>query len=127
MRVRASDYAIDDSLLKSWVVESSLDGSNWTEIDQQTDDECRGEVREVRSFRVWDENDYPFISLTQTGKNSENTDVLVLRMVEFFRTLSLPCTLAERLALPAIDLHRRGSNLRAEFHDDLRNHQSSLR
>jgi hypothetical protein len=39
MRVRPSRYTIKAAYLKSWVVESSLDFVNWTEIDRKTDNE----------------------------------------------------------------------------------------
>jgi hypothetical protein len=39
MRVSLTHYTIRSWLLKSWVVENSLDGVNWTEIDQKTDRE----------------------------------------------------------------------------------------
>jgi hypothetical protein len=37
MRVRLTGYRLASTLLKSWVIDGSLDGENWTEIDRQTD------------------------------------------------------------------------------------------
>jgi uncharacterized coiled-coil protein SlyX len=37
MRVRPTHYTIASWYLQSWVVESSLDGDTWTEIDRKTD------------------------------------------------------------------------------------------
>jgi hypothetical protein len=126
MRVRVHDYAIDGDSLKSWVVEGSLDGSNWTEIDLQQSVEGPKYVHEIRSFRVGDNNDYRFIRLTQTDKNSKDTDVLFLRKVEFFGTLSLSCTVAEQFSLLEIDLDRRVSTLWAEFRGRLEAQRASL-
>jgi hypothetical protein len=39
MRVRPIHYTIRAAVLKSWVVEGSLDGESWTELDRQTDNE----------------------------------------------------------------------------------------
>jgi uncharacterized coiled-coil protein SlyX len=39
MRVRPTHYTIKSYCLKSWVVESSLDGEAWTEIDRKTNNE----------------------------------------------------------------------------------------
>jgi hypothetical protein len=39
MRVRPTHYTIKAIYLKSWVVEGSLDGESWAEIDQQTNNQ----------------------------------------------------------------------------------------
>jgi hypothetical protein len=89
MRVRPTHYTLEAEWLKSWVVEGSLDGSSWTEIDRQTD---KQDFRygKPASFAVSNPAEFRFIRLTQTDKNHWTTpdDQLALRAVEFFGTLS---------------------------------------
>jgi hypothetical protein len=104
MRVRPTHYTIRALLLKSWVVEGSLDGKSWTEIDRQTNnqdfdyagetctDDCAGSASctddwETASFAVSNPSECRFIRLTQTGKRYYD-DHLLLNAVEFFGTLS---------------------------------------
>jgi hypothetical protein len=88
MRVRPTHYAIRAYVLKSWVVEGSLDGSSWTEIDRQTgNQDFDGKWRTV-SFAVSNPAEFRFIRLTQTDKNHCGADELVLDTLEFFGTLS---------------------------------------
>jgi hypothetical protein len=93
MRVRPTHYTIWAAWLKSWVVEGSLDGESWTEIDRQTNNQDF-------SFAVSNPAGCRFIRLTQTDgphwKVRHGDDELDLRpvdfllfyAVEFFGTLS---------------------------------------
>jgi hypothetical protein len=89
--VRPTHYTITGGDLKSWIVESSLDFMNWTEIDRQTDskDFHDGEFprRGRASFAVSNSAECRFIRLTQTGKNRHGRDYLHITDVEFFGTL----------------------------------------
>jgi hypothetical protein len=87
MRVRPTHYTIKAGSLKSWVVEGSLDGGSWTEIDRQTDNQDFWDWRRA-SFAVSNPAEFRFIRLTQTGKDHDGADCLYLRVVEFFGTLS---------------------------------------
>jgi hypothetical protein len=90
MRVRLAHYTIRTGWLKSWVVEGSLDGENWTEIDRKTDNQdlkYAGNNKAV-SFTVSKPVESRFIRLTQTGKDHNGNDYLFLVTVDFFRTLS---------------------------------------
>jgi hypothetical protein len=73
------------------VLEGSLDGSNWTEIDRQTEID-RPMHEYVVSFVVSKPAESRFIRLTQTaksrGKEKWGLDCLRLCAVEFFGTLS---------------------------------------
>jgi hypothetical protein len=81
-------YTLEAMFLKSWVVEGSLDGTSWTEIDRQTDNqEFRGKWNRA-SFAISKPGECRFIRLAQTGKNHDGTNVLFLGGVEFFGTLS---------------------------------------
>jgi hypothetical protein len=86
MRVRPTHYTIRGYSLKSWVVESSLDGEAWTEIDRKTDNEDF-KLWGMASFVVSKSAECRFIRLTQTGKNHIREDDLLIRAFEVFGTL----------------------------------------
>jgi hypothetical protein len=87
MRVRLTRYAITAYQLKSWVVEGSLDGTNWTEIDRRTDtDDFK--TWNTASFAVSNEDsECRFIRLTQTGISHGRSWIVHCKTVEFFGTL----------------------------------------
>jgi hypothetical protein len=100
LRVLPTHYTIISQWLKSWVVESSLDGEAWTEIDRKTDNEdFKSYNWKTASFAVSAE--CRFIRLTQTGKNHDGCDhflrdsgkghggydTLIIYAIEFFGTL----------------------------------------
>jgi hypothetical protein len=87
MRIRPTHYTIRTQYLKSWVVEGSLDGRSWTEIDRQTDNQHFKKLNRA-SFAVSNPAEFRFIRLTQTGKRTYGDDYLSLQAVEFFGTLS---------------------------------------
>jgi hypothetical protein len=95
MRVRLTHYTLCTSLTKSWVIEGSLDGRSWTEIDHRTnnwDFERGGTAAFAASYPA----EVRFIRLTQTGKIHRVDDddyypgedyCLLMSAVEFFGTL----------------------------------------
>jgi chaperonin cofactor prefoldin len=88
MRVRPTHYAIWTQFLDSWVVEGSLDGTSWTEIDRRTGSrDFEGGYQSANSFVVSKSDEFRFIRLTQTGSNSSGRHRLLLVSVEFFGTL----------------------------------------
>jgi hypothetical protein len=87
MRVRPAHYTIQAEWLKSWLVEGSLDGSSWTEIDRRTDNQDFKNIT-TASFAVSNRAEFRFIRLTQTDKTHSGYDYLILFAVEFFGTLS---------------------------------------
>jgi hypothetical protein len=87
MRVRPTQYTITASNLTSWVVEGSLDGSSWTEIDRKADNlDFLG--WNTASCAVSKRREFRFIRLTQTARRLGGDYCLPLRAVEFFGTLS---------------------------------------
>jgi hypothetical protein len=52
LRVRPAHYAINGWYLKSWVVETSLDGETWTDMDRKTDNKDFTKEHEIASFAV---------------------------------------------------------------------------
>jgi hypothetical protein len=93
MRIRPSRYYIRNapvSRLKSWVLETSLEGVIWTEIDRRTSsDELYGRVCEYH-IPYFKSVDFRFIRLTQTGKNQDGVDLLRFCAFDFFRVLNVP-------------------------------------
>jgi hypothetical protein len=87
LRVRPTHYTIKSFSLTSWVVESSLDGEAWTEIDRKTDNTDFKKDWVAASFAVSDSAECRFIRLTQRGKNHQGNDWLDIRAFEFFGTL----------------------------------------
>jgi hypothetical protein len=91
-RVIASDYTIRGCIL-SWIVEGSIDGSNWIELD------CRRNVGEMRrppctcSFPIWNSRskskrtECRLIRLRQTGENGNGEHCVRLSAFEVFGTL----------------------------------------
>jgi hypothetical protein len=69
VRVRPTHYTITTRKLQSWVVESSLDGEAWTEIDRKTgNQDFRAEDWATVSYGLWNPAECRFIRLTQTGQ-----------------------------------------------------------
>jgi hypothetical protein len=87
MRIRPTHYVIRSSLLKSWVVESSLDNVQWTEIDAKTDNNDLAEMPHTASFAILKPAECRLIKLTQTGKNHDSEEILGMWAFEVFGTL----------------------------------------
>jgi uncharacterized coiled-coil protein SlyX len=87
MRVRPTHYTIRSWLLKSWVVETSLDREAWTEIDRKADNTDFKKDWVAASFAVSDSAECRFIRLTQTGKSHCGGDRLRICAFEIFGAL----------------------------------------
>jgi hypothetical protein len=87
-RLSPDHYTIWAVGLKSWVLEGSVDGAIWTEIDRQTDNfDFAGDLTSIASFAASSTAEYRFIRLTQTDSGHTRDDSLNLRAVEFFGTI----------------------------------------
>jgi hypothetical protein len=86
LRISPTHYTIKSSCLKSWVIESSLDGETWTELDRQTNNDDFRDLN-IASFAVSKSGECRFIRLTQTGKNHKGFYQLSIRAFEVFGTL----------------------------------------
>jgi hypothetical protein len=87
MRLCPTHYTIYCYDLKSWVVESSLDGRAWTRIDWKTDSQDFKGGCAMASFAVSKSTECRFIRLTQTGKDDVGGDYLYFYAFEVFGTL----------------------------------------
>jgi hypothetical protein len=93
MRCSPSHYTIAGRWVKSWRIESSLDGETWSLLDQRMDtqDFARYDyhaVDDTASFAVANTTESRFIRLVQLDNGDNCEDGLNLRGVEFFGTLS---------------------------------------
>jgi hypothetical protein len=88
MRVCPTHYTLTGYRLKSWVLEQSLDGQTWTEIDWQTgNQDFAGDRWTTASFAVSSPAACRFIRLTQTGPRHDGADWFSLKAAEFFGTV----------------------------------------
>jgi hypothetical protein len=87
MRVLPTHYTLRSAWLKSWVLEDSMDGENWREIDRQTNTQDSNAAWRMASFAISSPAECRFIRLTQTGANHVSRDDLYLRALELFGTL----------------------------------------
>jgi hypothetical protein len=86
MRMRPTHYTIRSDRLKSWVVESSIDGSQWTEIDRKRESkDFNGD--KIASYAFSSSGECRFVRLTQTDKNHKGNDFLAISVLEFFGIL----------------------------------------
>jgi hypothetical protein len=88
IRIRPTHYTMEARALKSWVVEGSLDGANWTEMDRRTDNRNFKLAWRGASFAVANPVECRFIRLTATDNRPTDGDHLLLLAVEFFGRLA---------------------------------------
>jgi hypothetical protein len=86
-RVRPTGYEVYTKFLRSWVIEGSLDGENWTELDRQTNNMDCKEQWTYASFPISDPVECRFVRLTQTGTNHAGANWLNVGDIEVFGTL----------------------------------------
>jgi hypothetical protein len=88
MCIRPTGYTLRAYRLKSWVVEGSVNGETWTEIDRRMDNQDFDLPNTTTaSFEAAEPAGYRFIRLTQVGPKHNNNHILLVRAVEFFGTL----------------------------------------
>ncbi|OHS95125.1 hypothetical protein TRFO_38643 [Tritrichomonas foetus] len=85
--IRTQGCGINCCHMKSWVVEQSDDGIEWTEVDrQENSNELNGSFK-VGTFEIKDPMKSQFIRIRQTGMNWYNDNRMFLCGVEFFGDL----------------------------------------
>jgi hypothetical protein len=72
--------------LRSWILEGSKNGLSWTELDRRENDTTLDSPGVIGTFSIGEGNGEGFrmIRLQQTGRNSRDTDELVVTAIEFF-------------------------------------------
>jgi hypothetical protein len=82
-----SDGAINHQNLRSWVLEGSVDGSEWAAMDERRDSFELNRKDAVATFRVRGPIECWFVRLRQTARNHCNNDYLSISAFELFGTL----------------------------------------
>jgi hypothetical protein len=85
MRVCVTHYTIWSLFLTWWVLEGSMNGRVWEEIDRKS--QCMAFKRGKASFQVENPRVFRFIRLTQADESDWGLNPLRLDGVEFFGTL----------------------------------------
>jgi hypothetical protein len=73
--------------LMSWVIQGSIDGSLWTDLDRRTGNDDLNGTNAVGSFSVSKSIECRFIRLQQTGTNHQSNYMLAFYRFEVFGTL----------------------------------------
>jgi hypothetical protein len=91
MRVQVAYYALRTGTglchPKSWVVEVSVDGKNWEEIDHKENCNALNGKNKTRIFEVETVGEGRFIRLVNIGKNHYGDNCLALSAWEIFGTV----------------------------------------
>ena len=86
--LKTANWGPDANHIKSWVVETSRTGKEWTIIDQQTNNSDLNGRSLVRTFDARPGDPARFLRIRMTGKNHIGNDYLCLTNVEFFGILT---------------------------------------
>jgi hypothetical protein len=82
--IQAHGSTRNGSHLRSWVLERSIDGLTWTELDRRTHSDDFNGPNSVHAFSIPKSIECRFIRLRQTGKNHEGNDMLAFCHFEIF-------------------------------------------
>jgi len=88
--IRTYGYGVNGEHLKNWVVETSLDGKLWTEIDRKENNSAMNAFKVTRIFDVSRREECRFIRLVNVGRNwyeGVGDDVLDISAWEIFGVL----------------------------------------
>jgi hypothetical protein len=97
-RIKPTDYSIrshhtqgvNGQHLKSWVIEVSLDGSNWEEIDRRENNNDLNGSSFIKTFSISKSIECRFIRLHQIGPNHYGNNHLLFSAFEIFGSLLEP-------------------------------------
>jgi hypothetical protein len=73
--------------LKSWLVETSVDGKNWREVAREEDNRQLNGDRFTATFAVADGGECRFIRLVNIGRNHNGNDLFAISAWEIFGSL----------------------------------------
>jgi hypothetical protein len=85
--IRTNTCGLGSSHLKSWLVETSVDGENWREVAHEENNEQLNGSRFTATFAVADGGECRFIRLVNIGKTHCGWDILVICAWEIFGSL----------------------------------------
>ena len=70
---------------RSWIIEGSQNGINWTKLDEQNNNDELNEDWKFVKIRLASESDpIQYIRITQTGNNSNNGEQLIISYFDIF-------------------------------------------
>jgi hypothetical protein len=76
--------------LKSWIIEVSMQGSNWIEVDRRVNNKTLNDMNAMQWFAVANANEEAkFVRIRQIDKNCGGNSQIVLSSFELFGTLTL--------------------------------------
>lgn len=102
LKIRPTHYSLkcgqgrgsDSGYPKNWRLEGSNDDSDWTILDNHSNDRSFTNDYEVKTFKIQTEisedKSFRYLRLKQTGDNSSNKNLLILSAMEFFGALIKP-------------------------------------
>lgn len=70
--------------LKSWMIEGSIDGNEWTIMDKRLGVDCLKEKNVIARFSIQKPMRCRFVRLTQLGNNWNDNNFLIISGIEFF-------------------------------------------
>jgi hypothetical protein len=85
--IRSVSAGPGGSHLKSWLVETSIDGLAWKEVDHKEDNAELNDTTVTRRFAITGGEKCRFIRLVNIGRNHNGTDQLALQAWEIFGSL----------------------------------------
>jgi hypothetical protein len=85
--IRTNKNDIEGDHLKSWLVETSVDGENWREVARELDNNYLNRSRETGTFAVEGCGACQFIRLVNIGRNHFGSDILKISAWEIFGSL----------------------------------------
>jgi hypothetical protein len=86
--IRTPPYGQNWHHLKSWVIEISNDGSNWTEVDRRVNNNDLNGTSLIGTYSISGQvHESRFVRLRQIGKNHWGRDFLAVSGFELFGTL----------------------------------------
>jgi hypothetical protein len=87
MRVTPSHYSISNGAIRSWKLEGSIDGREWTELDKRANINDLNDYLSTAAFAVTNAVECRFVRLSQTGRNNLGYDYMQLSSMELFGSL----------------------------------------
>jgi hypothetical protein len=94
MQIRPTHYSIRMSSaapnayhLKNWVIEGSVDGNLWLEIDRRENNTDLNGSHAIKTFNICKVDTFRMIRLRQIGLNHRNDNYLLFTAFEFFGSL----------------------------------------
>jgi hypothetical protein len=76
--------------LRSWILEGSLDAKTWIELDRQENNTKLNGRGGISTFVIPRSSEVRLIRLRQVGKNSTESDFLIVNAIEIFGDLDEP-------------------------------------